>query len=222
MRVDHDAGRTGFLDGLQALRAVADGLDDDQLLAPSRCRGWTAGDVLVHVHLGLQEMLLGVVSPTDRAPDTDAASYWRTDGTDPGASPAGHVRFVRLMGSAYRRPTGIVSHLRPTADALGAAVGALPEGVVAIQGHAMRTGDFLATWALELAVHHLDLGAELTLPPPAPTALTLARRTVEALAGGPLPWDDVTAVLIGTGRQRQNADQLAEAGPLAARLPVLG
>jgi hypothetical protein len=93
MQVDHDTGRTGFLDGLQALRAVADGLDDDQLLAPSRCRGWTAGDVLVHVHLGLQEMLLGVVSPptahrtpTPRATGARAApipgrALWDTSGS---------------------------------------------------------------------------------------------------------------------------------------------
>jgi uncharacterized protein (TIGR03083 family) len=223
VQVSHDAGRTGFLDGLKALRAVADGLDDDQLLATSRCRGWTVGDVLVHVHLGLQEMLLGVVTPTDRAPDTDAASYWRTPtGPQSAASPVGHVRFVRAMGAAYQRPTGIVAHLHPTADALAAAVAALPDGAVAIQGHTMRTGDFLATWALELAVHHLDLGAELTLPPPAPSALGLARATVEELAGGPLPWDDETTVLIATGRLVPDEEQVAQAGPLAARLPVLG
>jgi hypothetical protein len=86
----------------------------------------------------------------------------------------------------------------------------------------MRTGDFLATWALELAVHHLDLGAELTLAAPAPAALTLARASVEELAGGPLPWDDETAVLIGTGRVVPDEEQAAQAGPLAARLPVLG
>ncbi|GAA5116574.1 maleylpyruvate isomerase N-terminal domain-containing protein [Pseudonocardia adelaidensis] len=223
MQVDHDAGRTAFLDGLRALRVVADGLDDDQLLAASRCRGWTVGDVLVHVHLGLQEMLLGVVSPTDRSPNTDAASYWSTPtGRQPAAGPVGHVRFVRAMGVAYQCPTGIVSHLHPTADAIAVAVAALPEGAVAIQGRTMRTGDFLATWALELAVHHLDLGAELTLDPPAPAALTTARATVEELAGGPLPWEDETAVLIATGRLRPDEEQVARAGPLAARLPVLG
>jgi uncharacterized protein (TIGR03083 family) len=222
VQVDHDAGRTGFLDGLKALRAVADGLDDDQLLTSSRCRGWTVGDVLVHVHLGLQEMLLGVVSPTGRAPDTDAASYWRAPiGPHPAATPVGHVRFVRSMGAAYRSPSGIVAHLRPTADALAAAVDVLLEGTVATQGNTMRTGDFLATWALELAVHHLDLGAELTLESPAPAALTLARATVEELAGGRLPWDDETAVLIATGRVPPDDEQAAQAGPLAARLPVL-
>ncbi|TQM45310.1 maleylpyruvate isomerase N-terminal domain-containing protein [Pseudonocardia cypriaca] len=223
MQVDHDAGRTGFLDGLKALRATADGLDDGQLLAASRCRGWTVGDVLVHVHLGLQEMLLGVVSPTDRAPDTDAASYWSTPtGLRCAAGPVGHVRFVRAMAGAYRRPTAIVAHLHPTADALAAAVEVLPDGVVATQGHAMRTGDFLASWALELAVHHLDLGAELTLSPPAATALALARTTVEELAGGRLPWDDDTTVLIGTGRVPPDEEHVTQAGPLAAHLPVLG
>jgi len=223
VQVDHDAGRTGFLDGLKALRAVADGLDDDQLLTASRCRGWTVGDVLVHVHLGMQEMLLGVVSPTERAPDIDAATYWSAPaGAQSAASPVGHVRFVRAVGAAYRCPAGIVAHLRPTADALAAAVDALPDGVVAIQGHAMRTGDFLATWALELAVHHLDLGAGLALPPPAPTAVGLARATLEELAGGPLPWDDHTTVLIATGRLVPDEEQAAQAGPLAARLPVLG
>jgi hypothetical protein len=85
VHVEHVAGRSGFLEGLQALRAVADGLDDDQLLAPSRCRG-----------------------------------------------------------------------------------------------------------------------------------------AVEALAGGALPWDDETAVLIGTGRLRPDAEQAAGAGPSAERLQVLG
>jgi len=223
VQVDHDAARTAFLDGLRALRVVADGLDDDQLLATSRCRGWTVGDVLVHVHLGLQEMLLGAVSPTDRSPDTDAASYWSTPGgRQPAAGPAGQVRFVRAMGGAYRCPTGVVADLHPTADAVAAVVGSLPECTVAVQGRTMRTGDLLATWALELAVHHLDLGAELTLEPPAPTALTAARDTVEELAGGALPWEDETAVLIATGRLRPDEEQAARAGPLAARLPVLG
>lgn len=222
MQVEHHVGRSGFLGALRQLREAVDGLDDEQLLAASRCRGWTTVDVLVHVHLGLQEMLLGVVTPVDRPVDTDAAGYWCHLPPPTGADAVAHVRFVRVMASAYRSPAAAVAHLRPTADALAHAVGALPDGVVAFQGHAMATGDFLATWAVELAVHHLDLGVELALPPPATEALALARDTVEALAGGALPWDNETAVLIGTGRRRPDAQQAAEAGALADRLPALG
>lgn len=226
LHVPHVLGRVAFLDGLHALLDVASGLNDDQLLAASHCRGWTVGDVLVHVHLGLQEMLLGIVSPTDAPPDTDAAGYWRAamPTNDAAADAVAGVRFVRLLGAAYRRPTGLVGHLRPTADGLARAGSHLPPGSVAFQGHVLPTGDFLATWAVELAVHHLDLGRELDLAPPAPAALRQARATVEALAGGPLPstWPDEAAVLVGTGRRKLTEGEALEAGPLAAGLPVLG
>jgi uncharacterized protein (TIGR03083 family) len=219
VHVEHQDGQTAFLDELAALLAAAGGLDDEQLLTESGCSGWTVGDVLVHVHLGLQEMLLGVVTPASTAPDTDAADYWRTL---PPADRVAQVRRLRLLGAVYQRPVGVVAHLRCTADGVASAVSMLPPRVVRFQGHALTTGDFLATWAVELAVHHLDLAHRLELPPPATTALQQARRTVEALAGGELPWDDETTVLLGTGRRRPDHGQVRRAGPLAARLPVLG
>ncbi len=225
MHVDHGAGRDAVLDAVRSLLDVAGGLDDRSLLAGSRCRGWSVVDVLVHVHLGLQEMLLGLVAPTTAPPDTDAATYWASPppATDPEADDVAGIRFVRLVASAYRRPGGAVAHLRPTAEGVLAAVAALPPGVLRFQGKVLTTGDFLATWACEVAVHHLDLTAELTLPDPPPSALAVARATVEALAGGPLPagWSDAHAVLAGTGRVPPPAGQVAPT-PAVARLPVLG
>ena len=83
----------------------------------------------------------------------------------------------------------------------------------------LTTGDFLATWAVELAVHHLDLNAELAIAPPAAPALRLARSTIEALVDGDVPpsWSDETVVLLGAGRVAVDA-----ASPLAGELPVLG
>lgn len=226
MHVEHHEGRAGFLDQLSTMLEVCTGLDDERLQAASRCRGWTVGDVLVHVHLGLQEMLLGVVSPTTAEPDTDAAGYWRHElpRSDPAADQVAQVRFVRLLAAAYRRPTGLVAHLRPTADGLATAVQVLAAGNLRFQGHVLGSGDFLATWAVELAVHHLDLQRELDLPPPAPAATRLARRTIESLAGRRLPadWPDETAILIGTGRWPLDGQQAQQIGPLATRLPVLG
>jgi hypothetical protein len=117
--------------------------------------------------------------------------------------------FVRRVGAAYRRPSGAVKHLLPTLDGIRSATSLLRPGAVSFQGHVLTTGDFLATWAVELAVHHLDL---LTPAAPAPSALRLARLTVEALAGSPFLEPDEEVVLRGTGRTP--SDDL--------RLPVLG
>jgi uncharacterized protein (TIGR03083 family) len=216
MRVGHEDGTAAFLGELDAFATVAGGLSDLELMAVSRCTGWTVGDVIVHVHLGLQEMLLGVVAPTGRAPDTDASEYWRAfpPTNDDDADQIDGMRFVRLLGAAYRRPTGLVRHLLPTVDGLRRAVGALTPGAVEFQGHVLSTGDFLATWAVELAVHQLDLHREPTAP-----GLRLARLTIEALVEGDLPaeWPDDQVVLLGTGRVAPDPGS-----PLAARLPVLG
>ncbi len=225
MRVDHDRGAAAFLGQLDTLVAAASALDDDELGAASRCRGWLVGDVLLHVHLGLQEMLLGLLDPTDAEPTHDAAGYWTAEvpRTDPDTDALAGARFVRLLAAAYRRPRGIVAHLRPTADGLVRAVRAAAAGSVRFQGHVLATGDFLATWAVELAVHHLDLGRELDLPDPHPGALRTARDTVQALVGElPAQWSDETAVLVGTGRLPLNDRLRAQAGAVADRLPALG
>ncbi|MGK5681755.1 maleylpyruvate isomerase N-terminal domain-containing protein [Actinoplanes sp. URMC 104] len=226
MNVDHDEARAAFLAGLDAFVTCAGDLGDRDLMAASRCTGWTVGDVVVHVHLGLQEMLLGLVSSTGEQPGTDAATYWQgpPPATDDEADEVAGIRFVRLLGAAYRRPSGAVRHLLPTVAGVRAATARLEPGAVRFQGHVLSSGDFLATWAVELAVHHLDLGRELTLPPPAPAALRLARSTVEALAGRAAPgsWADDTTVLLGAGRVRPDARQQAEAPELTGKLPVLG
>lgn len=115
LHISHHDAQTAFLDQLSTLMNACTDLDDDQLLAASRCRGWTVSDVIVHVHLGLQDMLLGLVAPTNAEPDTDAASYWRAglSTNDSDADQVAAARFVRLLGAAYRRPTGLVHHLRP-------------------------------------------------------------------------------------------------------------
>jgi hypothetical protein len=97
------------------------------------------------------------VDPTDAEPDTDAASYWRAEPPtiDPDSDELDNVRFARLFASACRRPTGLISHLRPTTHGETRAVDMLSAPAVNFQGHVLSNGDFLATWATELAVHHV-------------------------------------------------------------------
>jgi Mycothiol maleylpyruvate isomerase N-terminal domain len=203
MRVDHAAAARACAAAIRAVLAAAERLDDEGLLMPSRCLGWSRLDALMHVHLGLQDMLLAIVSPTAAEPDVDAASYWRTDppGNDGDADSIDHIGFLHRFSSAYRRPGAAVGHLRLTADAVAGAVERMTPGRVRFQGHVLDTGDFLATWATELAVHHLDLDLDPEAPGPDAEAVAIARRTAEALAGGPIDGaDDVEAALRGWGR----------------------
>ena len=172
--------------------------DDLKLLGPSRCHGWSLLDVAVHVRLGLEEMVMGTVSTSTKEPDCDAASYWESHPDDRDTDPVPHILWLRRVASAYTRPTGAVQHLTAVAVNAVAAVRSMSEGVVEFQGKCMYSGDFLATWAVELAVHRLDLALDRD----SPSGLSWARMTLEAVADADLPpeLDNRTAVLVGLGR----------------------
>ncbi len=222
LRVTLEDGRRALDAALDALICAGD-LPDLDLLEPSRCRGWSRLEVLVHVRTGLEEMLGGCVSPTGATPDHDAASYWREgpgsqDGDD---DTVAAILWTRRTASAYRRPRGAWEHLVATTGAVRSATALMGDRPVDLQGQVLAAGDFLATWAVELAVHHLDL--DVAGPPPPPAALRLARATVEALLGTPLDEAiaDVDAVLLGSGRRRPTPQERHLLGPLADAVPVL-
>lgn len=152
-----------------------------------------------HLLGGWQELLGGLACPTDAVPDVDAASYWSSWATDHAAAdPIDALMWQRRRTAVYRRPAHAVAELREVAEVLAVAVASLADRAHAFQGHVLTAGDLCASWAVENAVHHLDL----VLDEPPGAALTLARLTVDALADPPTPagWTDVDAVLIGTGR----------------------
>jgi hypothetical protein len=166
-----------------------------------------------------------LAGPTDRRADTDFAAYWR-DCCAPGEPDLGHARWIRLVASAYARPSGVVRHLRlTTGAALRQAQAAPADRRLEFQGHVIEPGDFLATWVVEGAVHHLDLTLQLPdAPPPAAASLRVTRDTLDALLGEPLPgdWDDTTYALKGTGRLPLTGEEARALGPLAGRFPLFG
>lgn len=155
----------------------------------------------------------------------DAASYWLTGppANDDAADDVDGILWTRRTASAYGRPTGALEHLKIAAAALVTAVNRMPDHPVAFQGHVLASG-LLATWAVELAVHQMDLATDLEIGRPTRESLRLARITVEAPAGSALPadWSDEACLLLGTGRTPVDAATRAAAGPVADRLPVLG
>jgi len=213
-----DDGRLACADSIAGFVAAVDGVDEYDLLSSSRCHGWTRLDVVVHMIAGWQEMLMGLVTVVDAAPTVDTASYWPAFAAEFGdGDPVPVLMSQRRRTAAYARPGAACEQLREVAAALSEGVRGMRDLPCRWQGHVFAPGDFLAIWAVENAVHHLDL---LVPEPPPSSALRLARATIEALAGEPLParWDDERAVLVGSGRLP--ADH--ELGSLAARLPVLG
>jgi hypothetical protein len=220
--VAHEDGRATFVDALDGFVAAVEPLDDRALLAASRCWGWSVVDVVTHVRLGLEEVAACLLTAgTSRAtPDRDAATYWQTQPA--GSNELDGVLALRRIASATRAPTAALAPLRLVADALRGGVVRLEDGVLAFQGWVLTTGDLLATWAVELAVHQLDLGRDLEVPLPPPRALALGRRTVEALIGCAIPTeDDADALLLATGRRVPTPAERARLGPYAERLPAL-
>ncbi len=213
----------------QQLTDTVTGLDGTELMLPSRCAGWVAGDVLYHQLLDARRALRTFASPDPGPADRDDVTYWQDyaprggqDGSRARAAHAAHARHVRIAASAYA-PDELAWEWSETAAAACRAARACQAAGVATQGHVLRPADFTATLVVEAAVHYLDLTLHLpAAEPPAPAGLALVRRVLDGLAGQPLPagWDDVRCALKGTGREPLDSADRAELGTLAGRLPV--
>lgn len=172
------------------------------LLGASRVHGWSRLDVVVHVRAGLEEMVATCSARVDHEPDHDAASYWRSFADDDATADdqVPHILWLRRTAAAYPRPEGALRHLNAVVELARLALAPMPDHPVRFQRKTMTSGDFLATWVVELAVHQLDLGEAAGHPTAG--ALDAVRRTVEAVADVTLPeaWDDQTAALVALGR----------------------
>jgi hypothetical protein len=217
LSVSLEIARTACTDSVDSFQRAAESFTEYELLDASRCHGWSRLDVVTHVLAGWQEMLGGMVSRVDDQPSVDAATYWSAFATENATDdPIPALMSQRRRTAVYARPASAMAQLQDVAAAVRRGVISFQDHPCLWQGQVFRPGDFLAVWAVEDVVHHLDLLAS----EPAPSrALTLARRTIEALVNEPLPttWTDEDAALIGTGRLSVPDGS----GPLAARLPAL-
>jgi len=172
----------------------------------------------VHVVAGWQEMLGGMVSVVEAEPTVDAASYWPAFAAAFGsADPVANLMSQRRRTALHDRPSSAVEQLTDVAAALLRGIAGLPGAHFLWQGHVFTGGDYLAVWAVENVVHHLDLLSD----EPAPVnALGLARATIEALLGEILPssLSDSEATLVGTGRSAVTPGLES----VSDRLPALG
>ncbi|MET9494081.1 maleylpyruvate isomerase N-terminal domain-containing protein [Streptomyces sp. NPDC006552] len=206
------------------LRAAVAGLAEDDFARPSGCAGWLVRDLVCHLVIDAQDVLITLVTPAGAEPTVDAAGYWDVGDTPPAGDDPLDALIPRLA-AAYGEPRLLTFHLDDVGSAAGRAAGlADPAARVATQGKALTVADYLSAYVLEWSLHHLDLVAHLPAAPgPDPEILAVARAALEEIAGAPFPaaCPDLDALLIGTGRlapTQAQAAALAAAGP---RIPLI-
>ena len=212
-------GDHGELAPLEALRtayrgltAVVTAVSDEDWARPTRCAGWSVGDLVFHVLADARRALVALATPATGPADRSFVTYWRDYPSGP--RDERQTAATRAAARALGRPALRELWTTTAPAAVRAAAAAPPDGHVATQGHVLAVPDFLLTLATEAAVHHLDLGIGI----PGPAALAAAVATVDGLAGGRRDTgrDEVSYLLKATGRLDLTAAERA------AGLPVFG
>ncbi|MET9760778.1 maleylpyruvate isomerase N-terminal domain-containing protein [Streptomyces sp. NPDC006372] len=206
-----------------ALRTAVAGLSDEDFARPSGCTGWLVRDLVCHLVIDAQDVLITLATPSDREPTRDAVTYWEVSGTPPTGEDPLDALTVRLA-AAYEDPKLLTFHLDDVGSAAGrAALLADPALRVGTRDEVLTVADYLSAYVMEWTLHHLDLIAHLpdSEQPPA-EGLTRSREMLEQIAGSAFPssFHDLDALLVGTGRRAPTEAERAELGDLAARLPL--
>lgn len=207
-----------------ALRAAVAGLADEDFARPSGCSGWLVRDLVCHLVIDAQDVLITLATPATGDPTHDAVTYWNVTDTPPAGDDPLDALTVRLA-AAYEDPGLLKFHLDDVGSAAGRAAGlAGPGQCVRTQDMVLTVVDYLTAYVLEWTLHHLDLIAHLPhTPGPLPESLTRARALLEEIAGAAFPasWSDQDALRIGTGRRTPTATESAQLNAMARKLPLI-
>jgi uncharacterized protein (TIGR03083 family) len=207
-----------------ALRTAVAEIPDEDFAQPSGCTGWLIRDLVCHLIIDAQDVLITLVTPADAEPTRNAVTYWNVAETPPTGDDPLDALTVRLA-AAYEEPWLLKFHL----DDVGAAAGRAaqltdPSLRVSTRDEVLTAGDYLSAYVLEWTLHHLDLIAHLpdAAGPPA-EGLTRSREMLETIAGTAFPtsFSDEDALLVGTGRRAPTDAETAGLGDLAAKLPLI-
>ncbi|WP_431045629.1 maleylpyruvate isomerase N-terminal domain-containing protein [Streptomyces sp. P1-3] len=206
-----------------ALRTAVAELHDEDFARPSGCAGWLVRDLVCHLIIDAQDVLITLVTPAETEPTRDAVTYWDIVEAPTGDDPLDAL-IVRLA-TAYEEPWLLKFHLDDVGSAAGRAAELADRALrVGTRDEVLTSGDYLSAYVLEWTLHHLDLIAHLpdAAEPPA-EGLIWSRALLEKIAGAAFPssFSDKDALLIGTGRRTPTEAENAELGELAAKLPLV-
>ncbi|MBG6091127.1 maleylpyruvate isomerase N-terminal domain-containing protein [Actinomadura viridis] len=205
-----------------ALRTAVAETPDEDFDRPSGCSGWLVRDLVCHLVIGAQDVLITLVTPAETEPTVDAVTYWSVVEPPTGEDPLDAL--IPRLAAAYGEPRLLKFHFDDVGSAAGRAADlADPSVRVGTCGEVLTVGDYLSAYVLEWTLHHLDLIAHLpsAAEPPAET-LAAARALLEKIAGTPFPasFSDKDALLVATGRRAPAEAEMAALGEFAAKLPL--
>ncbi|NVI86824.1 maleylpyruvate isomerase N-terminal domain-containing protein [Actinomadura sp. BRA 177] len=206
-----------------ALRAAVDELAAEDWERPSGCAGWLVRDLVCHLVIDAQDVLITLVTPAEGEPTVDSVSYWKLVEPPTGADPLDAL--IPRLAAAYGEPRLLKFHFDDVGAAAGRAAELADPGVrVSTQDEVLTVGDYLSAYVMEWTLHHLDLIACLPsgAEPPVET-LAAARASLERIAGASFPasFSDKDALLVGTGRRTPTDAEKAALGELAAKIPLV-
>jgi hypothetical protein len=206
-----------------ALRTAVADIPDEDFERPSGCSGWLVRDLVCHLVIGAQDVLITLVTPAETEPTVDAVTYWELVDPPTGEDPLDAL--IPRLAAAYGEPRWLKFHFDDVGSAAGRAAGLADPAVrVSTRDQVLTVGDYLSAYVLEWTLHHLDLIAHLpsAAEPPAET-LAATRALLEEIAGTPFPasFSDKDALLTGTGRRTPTGAEKAALGDFAAKLPLV-
>ncbi|MET9800460.1 maleylpyruvate isomerase N-terminal domain-containing protein [Streptomyces sp. NPDC006368] len=207
-----------------ALRTTVAELPDEDFTQPSGCAGWLVRDLVCHLIIDAQDVLITLVTPAETEPTRDAVTYWNVAEAPPTGDDPLDALTVRLA-AAYEEPWLLKFHLDDVGSAAGRAAERADPGLrVSTRDEVLTAGDYLRAYVLEWTLHHLDLVAHLpdVAGPPA-EGLARSREMLEEIARSPFPasFSDKDALLVGTGRRAPTDAENAALGEPAAKLPLV-
>jgi hypothetical protein len=206
------------------LRSAVDELLDSDFAQQSGCTGWLVRDLVCHLIIDAQDVLITLVTPAETEPTRDAVTYWDVAETLPTGDDPLDALIVRLA-AAYEQPWLLKFHFDDVGSAAGRAAELADPGLrVSTRNEVLTVDDYLCAYVLEWTLHHLDLIAHLpdAAEPPA-EGLARSRQLLETIVGAafPVSFSDKDALLVGTGRRAATDTEKAELGELVAKLPLV-
>ncbi|WP_189156974.1 maleylpyruvate isomerase N-terminal domain-containing protein [Lentzea pudingi] len=199
---------------LGALLEAVGELTDDDFDRPSGCDGWLVRDLVCHLVIDAQDVLITLVTPATDPVTHDEVTYWKVS-HEPADDPL--AALTRRLAAAYGEPWMLKHHVDDVGRAAARAAG-LADRTLAVttQDMVLSTSGYLSAYVWEWTLHHLDLVRHLPhVAGPPGQAVARCREVLERIAGPfPASWSDVDVLLVGTGRRAPTESERAGLGAL--------